>query len=133
MEISYLINEIRKNIDGIKDYNVFVIRENPKLKDDFMELPIKDLEIDEDGEEINIILYDDTNKQNKTINVESLLEKLEKYIPNGSSYHLFVRHPKTNLGKIYFAYLDVPVTAHGISEDGNSFGLLEVNSTSKNT
>ena len=66
MEISYLINEIRKNIDDIKDYNVFVIRENPKLKDDFLELPIKDLEIDEDGEEINVILYDDTNKQNKT-------------------------------------------------------------------
>ena len=61
MELSYLINELLSKIDEIRNYKAFVIRTNPEKDDDYLELPIKDIVLDEDGDELNIILHDDAD------------------------------------------------------------------------
>ena len=127
MELSYLLKELRPKINEMNDFKSFVIRKNPKKDDDYLELPIKDVVLDEDGDEINIIIFDDTDEIEKpeTLSFGQLMEKLEAFMPQGSSFHIFVSHQAVDLGEDYLARLDVPIVAHGVSEESCCFGLLE--------
>ena len=127
MELSYLIKELRQRIKEIKKFKSYVIRANPEKDDDYLELPIKDVVLDEDRDEINIVLHevagDDQNTE--TLSVGQLLDRLEAFLPIGSDFQISVSHQVIGLGEEYLVRLNVPIVAHGFSERGCSFGLLE--------
>lgn len=128
MNLSYLINELKIKFNDIRDYKAYVIKLNPDKNDDYLELSIKDVQLDEDADEINIFIHDrndslDANQE--TINVEQLLNKLEALMPKAADFSLFVSYPTIDLDDKYIARLDVPIVAHGFSNEKFSFGLLE--------
>ena len=128
MKLSYLINELLPKIDAIKNYKAFVISTNPEKDDDYLELPIKDVVLDEDGDEINIILHDDADEieqNHEILTVDQLLVKLEAFMPKAATFHIFVSHTVIDLDEEYSTRLDVPIIGHGFSEESFSFGLFE--------
>jgi hypothetical protein len=94
---------------------------------EFEEIPINEVELDDTGEEIDIIPNDNTSER-CSLTVVQLLEKLDQFMPGAANYQIFASHATIELGKKYTARLDVPVVALGIAESTRRLGLLEESS-----
>jgi hypothetical protein len=128
MKLSYIVDEIESRLDQIGGCSAFLIRENPDKKDDFLEIPIKEIVLDEDGHEINILTkesYSENISTDSSINVRQLYDKLLEFMPDAANYDLFASHPSIELEDDYSARLDVPIVAYGLNESETRFGLLE--------
>ena len=128
MKLSDLLNEIKSQLDEIGSCGAFLIRENPDKKDDFLEIPIKELVLDEDDNEINIF-GDDAHSENfnsdRLMNVKQLYKLLMGFMPDAANCEIYASHLTIELDSEYWARLDVPIVAYGMNESETRFGLLE--------
>ena len=129
MKLSYLINALSPEIERIGDYKIYIIGEdNDNKKEGYRELPLTDVLIDEEGEEINLISNTTINQSPEDLVPLTILmfyEKLNAFMPKCADHSIFVSHPIAELGKKYLPKIDIPIVAYGISEDGKSFALFE--------
>ena len=123
MKLSYLINEISPKIMRIGDYKTYIVRKDHKnRKKGYKEIPITDVLVDEEGEEINLITNTTINQSMKDLVPLSLLvlyEKLMTLMPKCADYSIFVSHPIKELSKKYLPKIDIPIITYAISEEGN--------------
>ena len=133
MKLSYLLDEIKLQIDKIGNCGAYLIRENPEKKDDFLELPIKEVGLDSNDNEINIYAEESqtkTENPDNLLNVNQLYNILLGFMPDASDFSLFASHPIIDPESEYTFRLDVPIVAHALNESENRFGLLEESSDS---
>ena len=130
MNLSYLIAELQSKIEEIGHYKTYILRDKEsKHSDDYEEIPIKDVIVDKEGQEINLISNQNKEQSNKklsTLILKEFYKKIEAFMPDCADYELYETQPEIEVDEYWFR-LDVPIIAYGIDDDDECIGLITEN------
>ncbi len=131
MKLSYVIEEIEKNIKSRENYLAYILKDISKLEEDEDEIelfPIFDIDIEEDEKEITLLsseLNEDPNQTHEPFTLNELFSKLKDIDPQISDFGMFSGSSVIKLDDEHDGRLDTPLVAYGFNDDEKTFVLIQ--------
>jgi len=130
MKIEFVLKEIEKEIEEIKDFTVHVIEDEDKVKtNNHVEYYALDIEVEDDDKEINVLTnqhMEDSLSDTDALTVMELYDKLKILLPQRAEYSMFSASSKNYIDKDYWTRLDVPLLTVGRDYEERKFALIQM-------
>lgn len=132
--MSFLIEEIRNNIESRDAYSSYILKDMKILKEAESEVeifPIVGVEIELEEKEITLLsseLNEAPKKNFKPIPLRELLIKLEEIDLKYKEFELFSGSSIFKLDKDHYGRRDTPLEAFGFDDEDKTFVLIQCES-----
>ena len=128
MKLQSLLEKVKTWIEGREQYQVFILKDIELIQNDPEKVilyPLVDIEIEEENQEITFIFEDPDHEQStKPFMFNSLYTSSMEMGGRCSDYILFSGSPIEYVDEYWFR-LDVPLVSCGISDEDNTFVLIQ--------